>query len=142
MGESRVLEIRPASTRGTLMTALLPTLGAAGVACTEARLAGILGHAFTFSMGRGGGEVWQLANIEWCFFFRDLDLLPFRFVSFDAVLRGGGPWPSSSASPGSRVSSGTFSSDTTRGIERTQFAISLMSLPGKSPSTASGTAIR
>ena len=93
MGESRVLEIRPASTRGTLMTALLPTLGAAGVACTEARLAGILGHAFTFSMTRGGGEVWQLANIEWCFFFRDLDLLPFRFVSFDAVLRGGRPAP-------------------------------------------------
>jgi hypothetical protein len=93
MAESRVLEIRPASTRGTLMTALLPTLGAAGVACSEARLAGILGHAFAFSMSRGSGEVWQLANIEWCFFFRELDLLPLRFVSFDAVLRGGRPAP-------------------------------------------------
>lgn len=93
MSESRLLEIRPASTRGTLMTALLPTLSAAGVACSEARLAGILGHAFTFSMARGAGEVWQLANIEWCFFFRELDLLPLRFVSFDAVLRGGRPAP-------------------------------------------------
>jgi hypothetical protein len=93
VAESRVLEIRPASTRGTLLTALLPTLGAAGVSCSEARLAGILGHAFTFSMARGGGEVWQLANIEWCFFFRELDLLPLRFVSFDAVLRGARPAP-------------------------------------------------
>ena len=93
MAESRVLEITPASTRGTLMTALLPTLAAAGVACSEARLAGILGHAFTFSMARGGGEVWQLANIEWCFFFRELDLVPLRFVSFDAVLKGGRPAP-------------------------------------------------
>jgi len=93
MAESRVLEIRPASTRGTLLTALLPTLGAASVASSESRLAGILGHAFTFSMARGGGEVWQLANIEWCFFFRELDLLPLRFVSFDAVLRGGRPAP-------------------------------------------------
>jgi hypothetical protein len=94
MGESRVLDIQPASTRGTLMTALLPTLAAAGVPCSESRLAGILGHAFTFSMARGGGEVWQLANIEWCFFFRELDLLPLRFVSFDAVLRGGRTAPS------------------------------------------------
>jgi hypothetical protein len=93
MAESRVLDVGPASTRGTLMTALLPTLGAAGLACSEARLAGILGHAFTFSMARGGGEVWQTANIEWCFFFRELDLLPLRFVSFDAVLRGGRPAP-------------------------------------------------
>ena len=93
MNESRVLEILPASTRGTLMTALLPTLEASGVACSEAWLAGVLGHAFTFSMARGGGEVWQLANIEWCFFFRELDLLPLRFVSFDAVLRGGRPAP-------------------------------------------------
>jgi hypothetical protein len=93
MAESRVLDIAPASTRGTLLTALLPTLRAAGVDCSEARLAGILGHAFTFSMARGGGEVWQLANIEWCFFFRELDLLPLRFVRFDAVLRGGRPAP-------------------------------------------------
>jgi hypothetical protein len=93
MSESRFLEIQPASTRGTLMTALLPTLGAAGLACSEARVAGIFGHSFTFSMARAGGEVWQLANIEWCFFFRELDLLPLRFVSFDAVLRGGRPAP-------------------------------------------------
>jgi hypothetical protein len=93
MAESRVLDIAPASTRGTLLTALLPTLGAAGVDCSEARLSGILGHAFTFSMARGGGDVWQLANIEWCFFFRELDLLPLRFARFDAVLRGGRPAP-------------------------------------------------
>jgi hypothetical protein len=42
MSEARVLEIQPATTRGTLMTALLPTLAAAGVSCSEARLAGIL----------------------------------------------------------------------------------------------------
>ena len=95
MPESRVLEIQPASTRGTLLTALLPTLAAAGLACSEARIAGILGHGFTFSMARGGGEVWQLANIEWCFFFRELDLLPLCFVSFDAVLRGARPAPTS-----------------------------------------------
>ncbi len=94
MADSRVLDVRPATTRGTLLTALLPTLGAAGIACPEARLAGIFGHAFTFSMARGGGDVWQLANIEWCFFFRELDLLPLRFVSFDAVLKGGRPAPS------------------------------------------------
>lgn len=75
------------------MTALLPTLATAGVACSEARLAGILGHAFTFSMFRGGGETWQLANIEWGFFFRELDLLPIRFASFEAVLRGARPAP-------------------------------------------------
>jgi hypothetical protein len=50
MSVSRVLEIQPASTRGTLLTALLPTLAAAGASCSEARLAGILGHAVTFSM--------------------------------------------------------------------------------------------
>ncbi len=73
MAESRVLDIQPATTRGPLLAALLPTLRAAGLACSEARLAGILGHAFTFSMARAGAEVWQLANIEWCFFFRELD---------------------------------------------------------------------
>lgn len=94
MADSRVLEIEPASTRGTLLSAMLPLLNAAGVFSSEAWLAGVLGHAFTFSMTRGGGEVWQLANIEWCFFFRELDLLPLRFVSFDAVLRGARPAPS------------------------------------------------
>ncbi len=94
MTESRFLDVRPASTRGTLLTALIPTLEAAGAAHSEAWLAGILGHAFTFSMARGGGDVWQLANIEWCFFFRELDLLPLRFSTFDAVLRGGRPAPS------------------------------------------------
>ncbi len=93
MSESRILEIQPASTRGTLLTALIPTLEAAGVSCSEAHLAGIFGHAFTFSMSRTGGEVWQLANIEWCFLFRELDLLPLRFTSFDAVLRGARPAP-------------------------------------------------
>jgi hypothetical protein len=39
MADSRVRDVRPASTRGTLPTALLPTLGAAGHACPEARLA-------------------------------------------------------------------------------------------------------
>jgi hypothetical protein len=72
---------------------MMPALEAAGARCSEAWLAGILGHAFSFSMARGGGDVWQLANIEWCFFFRELDLLPLRFVSFDAVLRGARPAP-------------------------------------------------
>jgi len=93
MTESRILEIQPLACPGTLLGALMPTVEAAGARCSEAWLAGILGHAFTFSMARGGGEVWQLANIEWCFFFRELDLLPIRFVSFDAVLRGGRPAP-------------------------------------------------
>ncbi|HJS73866.1 MAG TPA: hypothetical protein VJ921_06225 [Vicinamibacteria bacterium] len=74
---------------------MLPTLQASGAEVSEAWLAGIFGHAFTFSMARGAGEVWQTANIEWCFFFRELDLLPLRFTSFDAVLRGGRPAPSS-----------------------------------------------
>lgn len=98
MTESRILEIQPLACPGTLLGALMPAVDAAGARCSEAWLAGILGHAFTFSMARGGGEVWQLANIEWCFFFRELDLLPIRFVSFDAVLRGGRPAPTREAS--------------------------------------------
>jgi hypothetical protein len=94
MSEARVVPIEPASTRGTFLTALLPLLDAAGVRVSEAWAASIFGHAFTFSMARGGGEVWQLANIEWCFLFRELDLLPLRFRCFDAVLRGGRPAPS------------------------------------------------
>jgi hypothetical protein len=93
MSESRVLEVLPASTRGTLLTALIPTLEAAGCACSEAHLGGIFGHAFTFSMIRSGAEVWQLANIEWGLFFRELDLLPLGFTPFDAVLRGARPAP-------------------------------------------------
>jgi hypothetical protein len=96
MSQERTLEIAPAATRGTLLTAFLPALAAAGAPCSEARLAATFGHAFTFSMNRNGGELWQLANIEWCFFFRDLELLPFRFESFDAVLKGARPAPTPS----------------------------------------------
>ena len=38
---SVALDSMPAATRGTFLSALLPTLEAAGASCSEARLAGI-----------------------------------------------------------------------------------------------------
>lgn len=85
--------VRPESTVDTVLGTLGPTLTAAGTGMSDARLAAVMGHAFTFSMNKDGGEVWQLANIEWCLFFREMELLPLRFEHLDATLRGPRPAP-------------------------------------------------
>ncbi len=91
----RILEgVVPASTVGTVLGTFEPALAAAGVEISEARLAAIFGHAFTFSMANGGGDVSQLANIEWCLFFRDIELVGCRVDHFDASLKGAPPAPS------------------------------------------------
>lgn len=89
-----MLDVAPWQTWGTTTATLMPVLQAAHVDISFARLAAILGHSFTFSMAKGGGEVWQTANIDWGLAFGQLDLLPYELESFNAVLKGAAPAPS------------------------------------------------
>ena len=92
----KILEgVAPWQTWGTAPATFMPTLQAVGSGISLARLSAILGHAFTFSMNEGGGEVWQLANIEWGHLFGQVKLLPVELEGFNAVLKGASPPPSS-----------------------------------------------
>ena len=64
-GEKMVLKaVQPILRDSTLIGTFYPTLKAAGEDWSIARLQGTFGHAFSFSMKRGGEEVWQQANID------------------------------------------------------------------------------
>ncbi|MEW6751256.1 MAG: sigma-70 family RNA polymerase sigma factor [Candidatus Latescibacterota bacterium] len=90
----RVLEgIEPRRGDSTVLGTFHPVLQAAGATLSVARLAGTLGHAFTFSMKRDGSEVWQQANLDWWLFFDDLPWVGYRFQHFQGILKGAVPAP-------------------------------------------------
>jgi RNA polymerase sigma-70 factor (ECF subfamily) len=71
---SKVSDIQPMPNISTAVGALHGMMQ--GVEQSEwslARLQGVLGHAFSFEMKEGAGDVWQEANLDWGWFF---DLLP------------------------------------------------------------------
>lgn len=54
----------------TLISVLHPMLQSAGQAeWSTDRLRGVTGHAFSFEMRKGGGEVWHDANLDWWLWF-------------------------------------------------------------------------
>lgn len=62
----KVLDVKPSSGFTRAVSALHPMLQAAGeVDWSTARLHGVLGNSFSFEMRKGGGKVWQEANLEW-----------------------------------------------------------------------------
>ena len=62
----KVLDVRPARAFTRAVNALYPMLQAAGEPdWSIERLHGVLGNSFSFEMRKGGGKVWQEANLEW-----------------------------------------------------------------------------
>jgi RNA polymerase sigma-70 factor (ECF subfamily) len=88
---SKVLEVVPTRTISTVVGTLHTTLQGLGQSeWSMDRLYGVLGHAFTFEMAPGGGDVWQEARLDYASrpgFFEMLPGLGLRFQRFDAVQR-------------------------------------------------------
>lgn len=62
----KVLDVRPARAFTRAVNALYPMLQTAGEPdWSIERLHGVLGNSFSFEMRKGGGKVWQEANLEW-----------------------------------------------------------------------------
>lgn len=69
----------------TLLGTVVPALQATSCACSWARAAGVLGHAFTFSMLKGCGECRWEGNIDWWLYGDRLDDLGYSFNHFEAI---------------------------------------------------------
>ncbi|NKB69048.1 MAG: M48 family metalloprotease [Candidatus Latescibacteria bacterium] len=62
----KVLDAEPSNAFTRAVNALHPMLQAAGESdWSTVRLHGVLGNSFSFEMRKGGGKVWQEANLEW-----------------------------------------------------------------------------
>ena len=84
--ERRVIDkVMSIHSESSVMSTLHPALRAASSNCSWARMMGILGHAFTFSMQRGGGECYWEGNLDWWLFFDRLPSLGYRFDHFQAT---------------------------------------------------------
>ena len=91
----KVLEqIQPTPGGSTFIGTLYPVLQAAGGDWSITRLQGTFGHAFSFSMKKGGEEVWQQANIDWWLLWDMLDHIGYEFHEFDVALKFNQPVPS------------------------------------------------
>ena len=69
----------------TILSTVVPTLQAAGIPCSWPRAAGVLGHAFTFSMHEGCGSCCWHGNIDWWLFFDRVEALGLSFKQFQAI---------------------------------------------------------
>lgn len=104
-------QIYPVPGDSTLIGTLYPTLKAAGAEKSPACLMGALGHAFSFMMKKGGGEVWQAEEIDWRLFWEHLPDLGYKFHFFNAILKGKPPAPGAEELTGvcqNAVSAGGF----------------------------------
>jgi hypothetical protein len=83
---NRVLDVMPTRNYSTIVGALhtlARTVG--GSEWSEARLQGVLGHAFSFEMKEGAGDVWQEASLDYHgLFFEMLPRRGYRFQRFEA----------------------------------------------------------
>jgi beta-lactamase regulating signal transducer with metallopeptidase domain len=84
----KVLSVKPSSAFTRAVSALHPMLLAAGESdWSIARLHGVLGNSFSFEMRKGGGKVWQEANLEWWNKLPALELgIPVRRIEGGAEL--------------------------------------------------------
>ena len=80
--------VQPIPGDSTVIGTFYPTLKAAGEDWSVARLQGTFGHAFSFSMKRGGEEVWQQANIDWWLFWDMLEAIGYEFDQFEIYHEG------------------------------------------------------
>ncbi len=85
--------ILPEPGDSTVIGTFYPALKAAGPPCSIARLAGIFGHAFNFTMKKESARVLQEANIDWWLFFDQMPQLGYHFLHFQAILKGKVPVP-------------------------------------------------
>ena len=82
----RVLEgVEAIGVSSSVLGTVQPMLRVAGADLSLARTAGILGHAFTFSMRHGSGECYWEDNIDCWLFFAKLKNLGFAFDRFQAT---------------------------------------------------------
>ena len=80
---NKVLEqVQPTPGGSTFIGTLYPVLQAVGGDWSIPRLQGTFGHAFSYSMKKGGEEVWQQANIDWWLLWDMLDHIGYEFGDF------------------------------------------------------------
>ena len=85
---SRVLEILPTRNVSTIVGAMHTVARAVGRSESQAMLQGVLGHAFSFEMKYGAGDVWQEENLDYIGLFRQMvPKLGYRFQGFEAKQR-------------------------------------------------------
>ncbi len=90
----KVLEgVQALKGESTLIGSLHPMLKAVGADWSVARLAGTFGHAFNFTMNKGGAETWQQGNIDWQLWWDQAPYLDHEWRCFQAILKGKPPAP-------------------------------------------------
>lgn len=80
--------VEAAAHESTVVGAMHGMLNAAGGNWSVARVSGTFGHAFSFCMKKGAGEVWQSAVLDWDLFFGLWKRIGFEQLCFQAVLKG------------------------------------------------------
>lgn len=89
MAKSKILNIGPKPNYSTVVGALYTLAQTVGKSNSEAKLQGVLGHAFSFEMENGAGEVWQEENLDYIGqFIQMVPKLGYQFQSFKAIQRG------------------------------------------------------
>ena len=83
----------------TFIGSFYSMLKAAGGHWSVARLMGTFGHAFSFLMKKGGGEIWQNANIDWWLLWDQLRKLGYEVQEFQAIQKGSGNHEVSALNP-------------------------------------------
>lgn len=78
--------VEAASHDSTVVGAMHGMLNAAGEKWSIARVSGTFGHAFSFCMKKGGGDVQQGAVLDWDLVFGLWDRMGFKLQDFQAVL--------------------------------------------------------
>ena len=91
---NKVLEqVQPTPGGSTFIGTLYPVLQAVGGDWSIPRLQGTFGHAFSYSMKKGGEEVWQQANIDWWLLWDMLDHIGYEFDQFEIHPKHSAPSP-------------------------------------------------
>jgi len=85
------LETMPEGPHGNFIGCIRPALRAAGCDWPVENLQAFLGPAFTFSMQRDGGNVWQAGNYEWFYFFPMLNHFGDGIQVLSGSLKGSNP---------------------------------------------------
>lgn len=89
LAHSKVLDIGPKPNCSTVVGVLHTLAQTVGKTESEAKLQGVLGHAFSFEMERGGGDVWQEENLDYLgLFLQMIPKLGYKFKQFEATQRG------------------------------------------------------
>ncbi|MCG9128161.1 hypothetical protein JT359_11220 [Candidatus Poribacteria bacterium] len=91
--ETILKDIKPVDNDSNFVGTLYPILKTVEVKCSIPRLSATFGNAFSFSMKKGNGVVWQHANIDWWLFWEMINYIGVDFNEYQMILNGIQPPP-------------------------------------------------